>query len=58
MSGGDHFTVEPRRKHRIVALTSLTLLEASSPEVDDVVRVEDDSQRGDGRIDAEHERSA
>jgi mannose-6-phosphate isomerase len=31
------------------------VLEVSTPEVDDVVRLSDDWNRPDGRIDAEHE---
>jgi mannose-6-phosphate isomerase len=54
MGAGQHFTVKPGRKHRVVALSDLVLQEASSPEVDDVVRLQDDAQRGDGRIQAEH----
>lgn len=51
---GDHFTVVPTRKHRIQALTDAVLMEVSTPEVDDVVRVEDDTGRPDGRIESEH----
>ncbi|HYO56179.1 cupin [Archangium sp.] len=51
---GTFFTVAPLRKHRIVALTDLVLLEVSTPEVDDVVRIADDTNRGDGRIESEH----
>lgn len=48
------FTVLPGRKHRVIALTDIVLQEVSTPEVDDVVRLEDDAGRGDGRIAAEH----
>ena len=48
------FTVIPPRKHRVIALTDLILQEVSTPEVDDVIRIEDDSGRGTGRIDSEH----
>ena len=51
---GTFITVEPPRKHRVIALTDLILLETSTPEVDDVVRIQDDYQRPDGRIDSEH----
>src|SRR5689334_2954550 len=42
---GDFFTVVPLQKHRIVALTDVVLVEVSTPEVDDVVRLEDDTHR-------------
>lgn len=50
----DFFTVLPGRKHRIIAKTDLILQEVSTPEVDDVVRLEDDSDRPSGRIESEH----
>ena len=54
MKKDDSFTVIPPRKHRVIALTDLILQEVSTPEVDDVIRIEDDSGRGAGRIDSEH----
>jgi len=54
MTDGDFFHVHPGRKHRVIAITDLVLQEVSTPEVDDVVRIEDDAGRGDGRIDSEH----
>ena len=54
MIAGDFFTVHPGKKHRIIALTDIILQECSTPEVDDVVRLEDDTNRTDGRIDSEH----
>ncbi|MDO8591175.1 MAG: cupin domain-containing protein [bacterium] len=56
LKAGDFFSVVPPRKHRVVALTDIILQEVSTPEVDDVVRIEDDSKRGDGRIAGEHKR--
>lgn len=50
----DSFTVLPLRKHRVIAITDTIYLEASTPEVDDIVRVQDDTYRPDGRIDSEH----
>lgn len=46
--------IEPLTLHRIGALSDLLMYEASSPELDDVVRVSDDSNRGHGRISSEH----
>jgi mannose-6-phosphate isomerase len=40
--------------HRIEALTDVTMIEVSTPEVDDVVRISDDWGRGDGWIESEH----
>ena len=54
MKAGDSFTVVPPKKHRVIAITNVILQEASSPEVDDVIRIEDDARRHDGRIDSEH----
>lgn len=51
---GTLMTVNPPRKHRVIALTDIVLMEASTPQVDDVVRISDDYQRPDGRIDSEH----
>lgn len=34
-------TIEPGTKHRITAHTDITVFEVSTPEVDDVVRLED-----------------
>lgn len=54
MKKDDCFTVIPPRKHRVIALTDIILQEVSTPEVDDVIRIEDDSDRGDGKIVSEH----
>jgi mannose-6-phosphate isomerase-like protein (cupin superfamily) len=51
---GATVTILPGRKHRIVALTNLILQEVSTPEVDDVIRIEDDTGRCSGRIESEH----
>jgi len=47
--------VGPGGVHRIEAVADLTMLEVSTPQVDDVVRVHDDWARADGRIDREHD---
>lgn len=46
--------VTPPTLHRLEAVTDIFLYEVSTPHLDDVVRVQDDSRRPDGRIDAEH----
>ncbi len=38
---GLSITIEPGTKHRITAQTDITVFEVSTPEVDDVVRLED-----------------
>jgi mannose-6-phosphate isomerase len=51
---GSVLHVQPGAVHRIEAITDVLLIEVSTPEVDDVVRLSDDWGRPDGRIDAEH----
>ncbi|MFB9932251.1 cupin domain-containing protein [Amycolatopsis halotolerans] len=56
LAPGDIVHVRPLAVHRIEAATDITLVEVSTPELDDVIRLSDDYGRGDGRIEAEHER--
>jgi mannose-6-phosphate isomerase len=42
--------------HRLEAVSDILLYETSTPHLDDVVRVSDDSQRASGRIEEEHRR--
>ena len=42
---GEVIENKPGRKHRVTALETTTMIEASTPELDDVVRVADDYQR-------------
>ena len=44
----------PRVLHRVIARSDYTSVEVSTPELDDVIRWQDDTGRPDGRIDAEH----
>ena len=46
---GDVIENQPGRKHRVKALTDVRLIEVSTPELDDVVRVADDYQRQTGQ---------
>lgn len=48
--------VFPLTIHRLEALTDILLYEASTPQLDDVVRITDDTNRGHGRIHSEHEK--
>ena len=54
MSAGEFYTVPSMQIHRVIAITNIVLLEVSSPEVDDIIRIEDETGRGDGRIKEEH----
>lgn len=46
--------VMPKTLHRLEAMTDILLYETSTPHLDDVVRVLDDSKRPDGRLEMEH----
>jgi mannose-6-phosphate isomerase len=46
--------VSPGILHRLEAITDMLLFETSTPHLDDVVRVSDDTNRTHGRIDKEH----
>ena len=50
LKAGSIWSIPPKIKHRIITLEDVILLEASSPEVDDVIRIQDDTLRGNGRI--------
>jgi len=54
MKAGEFFTVNPPKKHRVIAITDIILQEVSTPEVDDVIRISDDASRGNGKIEHEH----
>jgi mannose-6-phosphate isomerase-like protein (cupin superfamily) len=41
MSAGDSFRVTPGTVHRMEAVTDVDILEASTPDLDDIVRLED-----------------
>jgi mannose-6-phosphate isomerase len=41
MAQGESYRIRPGTKHRMIALTDCDILEASTPELDDVVRLED-----------------
>jgi mannose-6-phosphate isomerase len=46
--------IRPGVVHRVEAVTELVIVEVSTPELDDVIRLEDEMGRGNGRIEAEH----
>jgi|TARA_R110001583_G_scaffold16234_12_gene66290 oxalate decarboxylase/phosphoglucose isomerase-like protein (cupin superfamily) len=51
---GSGWVVPVKRKHRVIAITDYTALEVSTPHLDDVVRFQDDTNRGSGKINEEH----
>jgi len=54
LKGISSIDVKPPTLHRIEAITDIVLFEISTPHLDDVIRVNDDTSRPDGRIDKEH----
>jgi mannose-6-phosphate isomerase-like protein (cupin superfamily) len=56
MREGSIFEVLPPAVHRVVALTDITYVEASTPDPEgkDVIRLRDSFQRKDGRLDNEY----
>ena len=46
LEAGEHRHIAPGRRHRFEAAEDCDLVEVSSPELDDVVRLEDDYGRG------------
>lgn len=58
MKGGEFFNVTPPKKHRVIAITDIILQEVSTPHVDDVFRINDEFNRADGKIEAEHKTPA
>ena len=55
LQAGVVFDIHPGYVHRVVATTDLEFMEASTPELDDVIRLQDDSGRTHGRISYEHQ---
>jgi mannose-6-phosphate isomerase len=41
MKPGESYHIKPGTKHRMIAISDCYVLEASTPELDDVVRLED-----------------
>ena len=52
---GEGWSVTPAQVHRAIAAEDYRSIEVSTIELDDVIRLEDDSGRPSGRITAEHE---
>ncbi len=51
---GTVFHIRPGYLHRVEAVEDLLMIESSTVEIDDVLRLADDSGRGHGRIGREH----
>jgi D-sedoheptulose 7-phosphate isomerase len=51
---GSGWSSAPGILHRVMARSDYTSIELSTPELDDVIRWQDDIQRGHGRIESEH----
>lgn len=45
--------IAPMTVHRMEAISNVTIFEISTPELDDVIRIQDDSSRPSGRIESE-----
>ena len=54
IEAGNVIDVPPGIVHRVIAYTDLVFIEASTPELEDVFRLLDDSHRSDGKIESEH----
>lgn len=54
MNKGDYWSNRPYEIHRVFSIESYTAYEASTPELDDVIRLQDDSNRISGTIISEH----
>ena len=50
------FHIKPGIIHRVEAITDLTMIESSTIELDDVVRLNDEWGRHDGKIESEHKK--
>ena len=54
LSPGVVIHVKPSTVHRVEAITDLTMIESSTVDLDDVFRLNDEWNRGDGKIEEEH----
>ena len=54
---GQGWCVPLKTKHRVIAITDYTALECSTAHLNDCIRFEDDSDRGSGKIETEHDRN-
>ena len=54
-TAGQGWSVPVNRKHRVISNKDFTLLEVSTPYLNDVIRHEDDYNRNSGKLTVEHE---
>ena len=54
LSAGSVFHIKPGYIHRVISTNNLLMVETSTLDLDDVYRIQDDFNRGDGRIEEEH----
>jgi len=54
IKAGDVIDVKAGQIHRVIAITDLVFIEASTPELDDVIRLADDANRSHGKSESEH----
>ena len=50
MQKGQPYTIKPNEVHRLVPRTDTVILEVSTPELNDVVRLQDDYERSDEKL--------
>lgn len=55
LTAGTIIHTPPGSVHRMIATTDLLYIEASTTQLDDVIRLQDDKNRQHGRIDGEHQ---
>jgi mannose-6-phosphate isomerase len=56
MTTGSFWTSQRGTVHRVISLEDYLAYEVSTPELDDVIRIQDDLNRVSGRINSEHEK--
>ena len=54
---GTGWSVDHRELHRVIANSNYVAIEVSTPELDDVIRWQDKTNRSHGRIEAEHRKN-
>lgn len=54
IQAGEGWIVPPNTVHRVIAITDYLAMETSTPHLDDVIRLQDDSNRPSGIIKEEH----
>ncbi len=55
LTPGISYNVQPGHLHRVIAISDLIFVEASTTQLDDVIRLKDDTDRPHGKIESEHQ---